>query len=448
MIAVAVIRAAHRFPIALSLSSFIVNNVIQPTLTQPSALKAAQTCLPIYIVKIFRHTRFINATTFAIMQVHKHPLSAPHGNAGFELTSFHFGTPGGGKKVYIQASLHADEIPGMLVSQFLRKELQALEAAGKLAGEIILIPAANPIGLAQAIHGAAFGRFDLTTGTNFNRDYKHVAEDLKQSLQGQLTDDAGANRRLIREHALASVARLEPATDAEQLKKTLLGMAIDADIVLDLHCDNEAVLHIYTGTPLAGAVAPLSALLGAQAVLLAREAGGEPFDEACSRLWWDLEAHFPNHPIPMACLSTTVELRGEMEVSYDLARADAAALLRFLALSGVLRDDALPDQAAIDAALRQLPAPLCEPTPLEGVAPVLAPHAGLLVYTRELGTKVQAGDALGDLIDPVSGETTVLRAPVPGVFFARSAHRHVLRGMNVGKVAGATAFRAGKLLSQ
>ncbi|MFA9216894.1 MAG: succinylglutamate desuccinylase/aspartoacylase family protein [Sphingomonadaceae bacterium] len=381
------------------------------------------------------------------MQVHTHTLSAPHGNAGFELTSFHFGTPGSGKKVYIQASLHADEIPGMLVAQFLRKELQALEAAGQIAGEIVLIPAANPIGLAQAIQGAAFGRFDLTTGVNFNRAYKHVAEDLKLSLAGQLTQDASANVALIRAHARASITRWNPATDAEQLKKTLLGLAIDADIVLDLHCDNEAVLHIYTGTPLAGAIAPLAALLGAHAVLLALEAGEEPFDEACSRLWWDLEAHFKDYPIPMACLSTTVELRGESEVSYELAGSDAQALLRFLTLNGVLRDASLPDQAAIDAALTQLPAPLCEATPLEGVAPVLAPHAGLLVYTCALGTRVAAGDALADLIDPVSGETTVLRAEVAGVFFARSAHRHVLRGMNVGKVAGAKAFRAGKLLS-
>ena len=50
--------------------------------------------------------------------------------------------------------------------------------------------------------------------------------------------------------------------------------------------------------------------------------------------------------------------------------------------------------------------------------------------------------------DPVSGETTTLRCSVAGVFFARSAHRHVLRGMNVGKVAGAIAFRGGSLLSQ
>lgn len=378
------------------------------------------------------------------MQAKHHPLSVAHSNASYQLTSFHFGTAGSGKKVYIQGSLHADEVPGMLVAQFLRRELQALEAAGKLSGEIILVPAANPIGLAQAIHGAAFGRFDLTTGVNFNRAYKHVADDLKKSLEGKLGADAAANVALIREHARASIAAWQPKTDAEALKQTLMTLAIDADIVLDLHCDNEAVLHIYAGTPLAEAIAPLSAILGSHATLLAFEAGGEPFDEACSRLWWDLDAHFEHRfPIPPACLSTTVELRGEQEVSYELARKDAAGLLQFLTLQGVLH----ADDAAAQAAAAVLPAPLCEATPLEGVEPLYAPHAGILVYTRDLGALVKAGDAIADLIDPVSGDSTVLRAAVDGVFFARSAHRHVIRGMNVGKVAGAKAYREGDLLS-
>ena len=355
-----------------------------------------------------------------------------------QLTSFHYGAPGTGKKVYIQAALHADEVPGMLVAQFLRAELATLEEAGKITGEIILVPAANPLGLSQAIHGAPFGRFDLTTGTNFNRAYKHVAQDLKQSLEGLLTDDAAVNVAVIRGHACDSIASWRPATDAEALKKTLLGMAIDADIVLDLHCDNEAVLHLYAGTPLAQAAAPLSAYLGAHALLLALEAGEEPFDEACSRLWWDLATHFgAAFPIPPACLAVTVELRGEMDVSYDYARADARALLNFLAHAGVL--DFTPDP---------MPAPRCVPTPLEGVEPLTAPHAGIVVFLKELGDNVQAGEAVADLVDPVSGATTTVKATYEGVFFARTAHRHLLRGMAIGKIAGPVAFRAGKLLSQ
>lgn len=388
---------------------------------------------------MFHATLSANRTnTELTMPSHKHPVSLADSSMSCQLTSFHYGAPGAGKKVYIQAALHADEVPGMLVSQFLRTELAALDAAGKILGEIVLVPAANPIGLAQAIHGAPFGRFDLSTGTNFNRAYKHVANELKASLDGKLTADAGANVALIRAHARDSVAAWKPNTDADALKKTLLGLAIDADIVLDLHCDNEAVLHVYAGTPLAAAAAPLSAYLGAHALLLALEAGEEPFDEACSRLWWDLAAHFgPAFPIPPACLATTVELRGEMDVDYGHAKRDARGLINFLAHAGVL--DIEPDA---------MPAPLCAPTPLEGVEPISAPHAGVLVFLKNLGEKVQAGDAIADLIDPVSGATTTLKCSVAGVFFARTAHRHLLRGMAVGKIAGPVAFRAGKLLSQ
>ena len=371
------------------------------------------------------------------MHVDHHAITTEDSNASFQLTSFHFGTPGAGKKVYIQAALHADEVPGMLVAQFLKEQLGQLEQAGKLRGEIILVPAANPIGLSQAIHGAPFGRFDLATGVNFNRAYKHVAKDLKQSLEGKLGSDPEVNVALVREHARASVAAWQPRTNAEALKKTVLAMAIDADYVLDLHCDNEAVVHIYTGTPLLDKIKPLAAIMQAHAVLVSLEAGGEPFDEACSSLWWDLAHHFgPAYPIPPSCVSTTIELRGEMDVSYEHARKDAHGILDYLAHQGV-----------IDAGLAPLPEALCEATPLEGVEPLEAPHAGVLVFLKNLGDRVQAGDTIADLIDPVSGRISHLKASNPGVFFARTAHRHLLRGMNVGKVAGPVAYRSGSLLS-
>ncbi len=372
------------------------------------------------------------------MQTHKHAIAADESVATFQLTSFHFGSPGGGPKVYIQAALHADEPPGMLVAHLLRGELEALEAQGRVRGEVILVPAANPIGLSQVIHGAPFGRFDLSTGVNFNRAYRHVAEELKTSLQGQLGADAGTNVATIRAHARRALDGWTPPDPAGTLKKTLLGMAIDADIVLDLHCDNEAVMHVYAGTPLEQAVAPLAALVGAHAVLLSRQSGGEPFDEACSRLWWDLAEHFGDAvPIPQACMCATVELRGEMDVSYALARRDADALLQYMAHQGVL-----------DIPLQPLPQPLCAPTPLEGVTPITAPHAGVLAFLKNLGDRVEQGEAIAELVNPVSGTVTPLVASHAGVFFARTAHRHLLPGMHVCKIAGATAFRSGDLLSQ
>ncbi|HEX8785849.1 MAG TPA: succinylglutamate desuccinylase/aspartoacylase family protein [Telluria sp.] len=376
------------------------------------------------------------------MHSQTHPIATEENVASFQLTSFHFGTPvsgaGSGKKVYIQASLHADEVPAMLVAHVLRHELERLDAAGHVKGEIILVPAANPIGLSQVIHGAPFGRFDLASGVNFNRSYKHVADALKTSLADRLGQDEAANAALVRTHARRVVDEWQTESATQDLKKTLLSMAIDADIMLDLHCDNEAVLHLYTGTPLAERVKPLAALMKAHALLVARESGGEPFDEACSRLWWELADHFGDQfPIPMGCVGVTIELRGENDVRYDLAEQDARAILQYLAREGVLALDGLDP----------LPAPLCEPTPLAGVESLSAPHSGVLVFLKKLGERVQAGERIADIVNPVSGQVSSLRAGRAGVLFASTAHRHLLRGMHVCKIAGAEAHRTGNLLT-
>lgn len=370
------------------------------------------------------------------MHSKKHPIATDDNVATLHLTSFHYGTPGSGKKVYIQAAIHADEVPAMLVGHLLRAELERLDAEGRVKGEIILVPAANPLGLSQVLHGAPFGRYDLSTGTNFNRAYRHAADELKTTLEGRLGKDPVANVALIREEARRSIESWEPFDSASTIKKTLLGMAIDADIVLDLHCDNEAVLHMYTGTPLVETVQPLADLMGARVLLVALESGGEAFDEACSRLWWDLASHFCDAAIPPACAAVTVELRGEHDVTYEYARKDADALLQYLSLQGVL-----------DIPTPELPARTCKATPLDAVEPLAAPHAGVLVFRKNLGDRVEAGEAIADVVNPVSGKVTAVAASRPGLLFASTAHRHVLRGMHVCKVAGDASFRVGNLLS-
>ena len=371
------------------------------------------------------------------MHAQTHPIATEPGSANYQLASFHYGA-GGGRKVYIQASLHADEVPAMLVAHVLRRELERLDAEGRIDGEIILVPAANPIGLSQVVHGIPFGRFDLGTGANFNRAFRHVADELKTTLAGKLGPDADANVAAIRAAARDALAGWDPLDATGVLKKTLLSLAVDADIVLDLHCDNEALLHVYTGPALADRVAPLATLLGARTYLLSAGSGGEPFDEACSRLWWDLAAHFgPDVPIPPACAAVTVELRGEMDVRYDYAEQDAHALLQYLAREGVL-----------DIPHTDLPAPRCAPTPLEAVEPLHAPQNGVLVFLKALGDEVAPGEAVADIVNPVTGATSTVHAAQGGLLFASTAHRYLQRGMHVCKIAGATAFRSGSLLSQ
>ena len=388
------------------------------------------------------------------MRIQHHPLPSNSSGCERSLQSRHFGritedkatettsdSAANPRKVYIQASLHADEIPGMLVAQHLRSQLAALELAGKIPGEIVLVPVANPLGLAQSMLGLPFGRFDLSTGVNFNRGYLNLVPQLKTELAGKLGPDARKNVQLVRHTAQQLLSQWQPRIETDFLKRTLQGLALDADIVLDLHCDNEAVMHLYTGTPLAERVAPLSCLLRAEAVLLSRESGGDPFDETCSRLWWELAEHFGTAlPLPLSCFAVTVELRGQTEVSHALAQQDAQSLIDFLVHEGHIERE--------NQEIAALPAARCQPTPLEGVEPLYAPHAGIVVFHKTVGEAVLAGETIAEIIDPLSGQSSAVCASVSGRLFARTAFRYAQRNMDLAKIAGAVAYRSGKLLSE
>ena len=58
------------------------------------------------------------------MQRHQsHPLLSPVPGTERHIHSFHYGPAAPQGKVYIQASLHADELPGMLVAWHLKQRL-------------------------------------------------------------------------------------------------------------------------------------------------------------------------------------------------------------------------------------------------------------------------------------------------------------------------------------
>src|SRR5688500_16192724 len=73
----------------------------------------------------------------------------------------------GRPKAYLQASIHGDEVPPMLVAHHLERRLDALAEQGSITGEIVLVPFANPIGLSQFWLDHHHGRFETNTGQNF-----------------------------------------------------------------------------------------------------------------------------------------------------------------------------------------------------------------------------------------------------------------------------------------
>ena len=372
------------------------------------------------------------------MLIRHHPLrGAPLGTQR-EILSFHYGPQDATRKLYVQASLHADELPGMLVAHHLRQRLLALESAGRLQAEIVVVPVANPIGLAQTVLRTNEGRFDLAGGDNFNRHYPALLEGVLPLLEGRLGECDISNAHLIRAALREVVRGLPEDTELLSLRKTLLGLACDAEVVLDLHCDCESLLHLYTGTALWPQAEALARCVGAAAVLLAEASGDNPFDEACSQTWWQLEALLRDrHPVPLGCLAVTLELRGERDVAHPQAAADADALIEFMVQRGLIEGTPAPPRPLLAA-----------PTPLSGTEVLKAPVSGLVVYRRELGEWIQAGDAVLDLIDPLSGDVHTLRSGTDGLLFARESQRYAPAGRSLCKVAGRVPVRTGKLTSE
>lgn len=362
------------------------------------------------------------------------PGAAPGLSA--ELAILRFGASGARPRVHIQAGLHADEVPGMLAAHRLVPELERLEAQGRMRGEVVVLPLANPIGLGQRLLGRQEGRFDIADGLNFNRGYSLLTQAATGLLEGKLGGDPAANAGLVRGALRQALAGIAAPTPVAALKKALLGVALEADIALDLHCDGEAAVHIYTHPGCLGTIEPLARLLAAEALLVAEISGGDPFDEALTRPWADIAARFPAHPVPFGCAAATVELRGKADVAHEIAARDADALLGYLAHLG-----------AVDVAPPPLPKPRAAPTPLESTEALEAPHAGILVYRAEIGARVAAGTPIADIVDPSIPVSTTVAAGSDGVFFARAATRFVAAGQRIGKIAGTALKRSGALLS-
>lgn len=356
------------------------------------------------------------------------PVTSP--GTGRRIKLVRYGGAQARPKAYLQTALHADEIPGMLVLHYLDLLLNEADRADRIRGQVLLVPVANPVGLSQYVRGHLSGRFELGSGVNFNRGYPDVSEEVANRIEEHLSDEADRNIDLIRGQTGAVLAETPAPDEVSATRKILLTLAHDSDICLDLHCDSEAIMHVYLGTPLWPDAADLPAQLQSEATLLAEISGGHPFDEAVSGIWWSLAKRFPNYPVSPACLSATVELRGGRDVSHATAQQDADNLFRFLMRRGLVEGDPGP-----------LPQLLTPATPLEGVDTVRAPCAGAVVYLKKPGDKIEAGETVVEIVDPwvdaiESGPVPVC-SRVTGVLYSHRSDRHARPGQILCRIAGA-----------
>ncbi len=355
-----------------------------------------------------------------------------------QLTVHRFGEPGTRPKVYVQAGIHANELAAPLTAHHLAGRLTAAE----VVGEIIVVPIANPIGLSQIQSGEHFGRHDLETGGNYNRAFFDTSRAVLAKVEGQLGDDAADNTKAVRAAVAAALGEIAPRFAIDDLHLELQKLAFDADIVLDLHTDSDAEMHLFVDPTQWPEAEDLAAELGIEVVMLARASGSNPFEETIAAPYVAVhEAHGGVHPIAVP-LTAVVELRGLADVSDELAGRDADAIMRFLQRRGCLAGEpgARPPFTGIAA-------------PFEQTAFVWASAPGIVSFKKPLGAMVEVGDVVAEIIDVSAISSGAARTPVlaetSGRFFARSLQKLARPGQDIGKIFGTTpiAGRTGHLLS-
>jgi len=335
------------------------------------------------------------------------------GTPGRRLNVLRYGKAGARPKAYLQAAIHSNEFPGMMVLHHLIPMLDKAQKAGAIKGEIVVVPHCNPIGLSQILMGNHLGRYDFFGRDNFNRNYHDLADPVAEKVGAKLTGDADRNVKRIRAAALEALAEMEPMNELQDLRLELMKRSIDSDVVIDLHCDSVAALHHFISQRDWPAIGDLSAQIGAQAVMYnAPYPLTMTFSGSNGSLWSKLADRFPDHPIPQACQSSTVEYRGQRDVTDAQGAADATNLFRFLQRRGIVAGDP-----------GKLPRALVQATPMEGMDVGYSPVAGVLVYKKQPGARVKKGEVICEIIDPLAADPakarTPMRAGTDGVLFSR-----------------------------
>ncbi|PWQ97293.1 succinylglutamate desuccinylase/aspartoacylase family protein [Leucothrix arctica] len=359
-----------------------------------------------------------------------------------ELTYFRIGPENAERKVFLQAALHADEQPGILVLHHLLKLLKQADSDGQLAAEFVVFPMVNPLGMTDIGFRQHQGRYDRATGVNYNRNWPDLYQVIEDKVADVLSDDTTKNIQAVRQLLAEWLETSQPCSALEHQRHCVMQQAFNADYVLDLHCDNDALAHIFTAPQSVDVMQSLSDWMGAAATLTTEDSGGGSFDEVWSLLWNKLAKAYPDKNIPMACHSATLEYRGLSDVFDPLNKDDAERLYGFLQGQSLISGELI----------RPCPPATAKATDLAATEMTRVTEAGLLAYKVELGDVVKKGDVLADLIALDGEEAFVKRTPIlagtDGVILSRNNQKYVWPGSSIAKVVGTEVLdsRTGSLL--
>ena len=344
-------------------------------------------------------------------------------------------------RIHLQAALHADEQPGTMALHHLLPRLRDADAAGQLRAHFTIFPSVNPLGLANYALRHHIGRYDIETGVNYNRRWPDLYPQVAEAIAGKLTGDGKANIAIIRTAVAAWIDMQQPRTAIQQLRLLVLRSAAAADIVLDLHCDDDSLKHIFTSPELMPGLQDLADWMGVAATLTAEDSGGGSFDEVLPTLYRKARLAHPDHPVPLGAETATLEYRGRADSFDAIGEEDAASLFGFFAARGLI---------AADPGARPAAAPF--PTPFEATEVLRVDAPGLLAYRVEVGERVHKGQPVADLIAMDGPEAYMARRPIlagtDGFVLSRVMGKYVVRGASIAKIVGTEVLpaRAGAYL--
>ena len=344
-------------------------------------------------------------------------------------------------RIHLQAALHADEQPGTMALHHLLPMLRDADAAGQLKAHFTIFPSVNPLGLANYSLRHHIGRYDIETGVNYNRRWPDLYPQIADAIEGRLGDDPKANIATIRAAVAAWIDSQQPRSAIQHLRLLVLKSAASADIVLDLHCDDDSLKHIFTSPELMPGLQDLADWMGVAATLTAEDSGGGSFDEVLPTLYRKARLAHPGHPIPAGAETATLEYRGRADSFDAIGKQDAAGLFGFFAGRGLIAADPGP---------RPNPAPA--PVPFEATEVLRVDAPGLLAYRVELGDRVSKGQPIADLIAMDGPDAFIARRPIlagtDGFVLSRVMGKYVVRGASVAKIVGTEVLptRAGAYL--
>jgi predicted deacylase len=304
---------------------------------------------------------------------------------------------------YLQAALHGGEYPGVAAIHFLVPLLEAAEKEGMLAGNVTVVPMANPIGASQWLFGDPAGRFDFSSRINFNREHYSLDNFDTSSL---------------------------PALDApipahKRLKAELLRLALPHEIILDLHCDFESEQYFYAPLEFWPAMQDLAVALNCTAVLLWQNTADGAFEEVAAYPTLKTSADAPDYKRRAV---TTIEFKGLADVSVEKGKADAKGLFNFLTHRGTILGKSSVKPGAFKG-----PA-----VTLDYVEMIYAPVGGMVFYHVKPGDTVRKGEKLATIVSRPgdhSGDVT-LTAPQGGLILTRREVRAAERGGDLIKLIG------------